>query len=301
MSSLLVYFTGSPRAERWRGAIAERACQCGWVVCEDDGTDQMLQQLSSDVPTLILSSLTIPSRLLNEEIQFVVVRDTPDASMAALAPDQSRLSLINAAYQGSALFAYASEMAREGATVLNAAAHSLLLPQLGEVSIGPTSNRPVSDWKSLDFYATLPPALLATAKWPLKAFNYPVLTRDGPVDTAEPVIDLTGRARTLVYGPYTYLTPGLWEVEVTCLVDPEGGMAHLQFEWGANPAYVSATASVTKSGHYNITLQRMWREIYPSEMRIKTVQPHFHGRFELLAVSVRLLSEWGPDEEPLVD
>lgn len=301
MSGILVYFTGSPRAEQWREAIAERARQCGWGVCEDDGTDQMLQQLSSDVPTLILSSLTIPSRLLNEKIQFVVVRDTPDASMAALAPDQSRLSLINAAHQGSALFAFASEIARQGATVLNAAAHSLLLPQLGVVSIAPTSDRPVSDWKSLDFYAALPPAPGATAKWPLEAFHYPLVTRDGLIDTGDPAVDLTGRARTLVYGPYTYLTPGHWEVEVTIDIAPDGGGAHLQFEWGANPNFVSVPGSITKSGIYSVKLRRSWRESCPSEMRIKTVQPHFHGRFKLLAVSVRLLSERGPDEGPLVD
>jgi hypothetical protein len=299
LTGLLVYFTGSPRAAQWRSAMTGLAHARGWLIAEDDGTLELAERLASDQPALVFSSLTIPSQLAGERLQTAVVKDTPGAAMLALASDQSRASLIMAAYQGSALFAYAAVMARQGAVVLDANAPSLSLPLLGEVAAGPSAGHTPNTWRSLDIYDALPPPAGARANWPLEAFNYPIMTADGLVDTGRAAIDLTGRARTIVYGPYTYLPPGLWEVEVKVMIDPDGGAAHLRFEWGTNPEYVGSSASVTKSGEYRVRLQRFWSNVGPSEMRITTIQPHFHGRFELLSVSVRLLSESAPTEASL--
>lgn len=273
----------------------------GWEVAEDDGSSALVERLGADQPMLVLSSLTVPSQLINGDLRTAVVMDTPDAAMLALASDRSRGSLINAAYQGSALFAYAAGMAKQGAVVLDANAPSLSLPLLGEVAAAPGVQSPMDAWRSLEIYESLPPPIGAKANWPLRAFNYPVMTAEGLVDTGRPEIDLTGRARTIVYGPYTYLSPGLWEVEVEVLVDPDGGASHLRFEWGANPEYVGSSASVTRSGVYSIRLQRFWPSVGPSEMRITTLQPHFHGHFELLSVTVRLLSEAPPVDASLLD
>ena len=301
LSGLLVYFTGSPRTGLWRVAMTGLAQARGWLVVEDDGTPELAERLTSDQPTLVLSSLTIPSRIAGEGIRTAVIRDTPGAAMTALATDQPRQSSRLAAYQGSALFAYAAGLAQQGAVLLDANAPSLSLPLLGEVTASP-SEKPAADaWRSLDIYESLPPSVGAKAKWPLDAFNFPIMKPEGLVNTGQPAIDLTGRARTIVYGPYTYLSPGVWEVEVTTMIDPDGGAAHLRFEWGANPEYVGSSASVSRSGVYSIKLRRFWPDVGPSEMRITTIQPHFHGRFELLSVNVRLVSESAPAEDPLPD
>ena len=296
LSGLLVYFTGSPRAGRWREAMTNLARKRGWQVAEDDGSAELVERLGADQPMLVLSSLILPSHIAGGGLQAAVVKDTPSAAVQALALDQSRAALNAAAYQSSALFAFATDMAKKGAIVLDANEPSLRLPLLGEVATALDAKGSTQDWRSLDIYKSLPPSVGAEADWPLSAFNYPVMTHEGLLDTGKPLIDLTGRARTIVYGPYTFLTSGLWEVEVQMMIDPDGGNSHLRFEWGSNPDYVGYTATVSRSGVYSIRLQRYWPAIGHSEMRVTAIQPHFHGRFELLSVNVRLLSEALPVE-----
>ncbi len=301
LSGLLVYFTGSPRAGRWREAMAEVARERGWQVAEDDGSTTLAEHLVPDRPVLVLSSLTIPSHLTCGEFKTAVVKDTPGAAMQALASDGSRSAMIAAAYHGSATFAYAADMIRQGAVVLDASAPFLLLPLLGEVAAEQGVSSSTDTWRPLDIYSSLPPAVGVEAEWPLSAFSYPIMKPEGVLETGRSDIDLTGRARTIVYGPYIHLSPGLWEVEVESLIDPDGGMSHLRFEWGSNPDFVGSSVSVSRSGIYRIRLQRCWSGIGPSEMRVATVQPHFHGRFELLSVKVRLLSDIFPVETSLPD
>lgn len=298
---LLVYFTGSPRAERWREAMIGLAQECGWQVAEDDGSADLVERLGADQPMLVLSSLIGPSHIAGCGLQVAVVKDTPSASVQALAADQSRAALNAAVYHSSAMFAFAADLAKQGAIVLDANASSLRLPLLGEVAAAPGAGVSTEAWHSLDIYKSLPPSVGAEADWPLSVFNYPIMTSEGLFDTGKPLIDLTGRARTIVYGPYTFLTSGLWEVEVKMMIDPDGGRSHLRFEWGSNPDYVGSTATVSRSGVYSIRLQRYWPTIGHSEMRVKAIQPHFHGRFELLSVNVRLLSEALPVEPVELD
>lgn len=297
LSGLYVYFTGSPRAVLWRDAISTLAHQHGWCVAEDDGSEDLIERLGSDRPLLILSSLATPSRFVWDGLQVVVVKDTPAAAVQALALDRSRQAKLHAAYNGSTLFAQAADMVAGGAIVLDADASTLLLPMLGRVAVASDvdTRSLVEVWHSLDIYRALPPTLGASALWPLDAFKYPVMTPEGQLDLGGAVIDLTGRARTLVYGPYTHLSPGLWEVEVKVLVEPDGGGAQLRFEWGCNPDYVGTSASIARTGVYRICLQRAWQAVGPSEMRVTTIQPHFHGRFELISVEVRLVSGLSPD------
>lgn len=302
LSGLYIYFTGSPRAMLWRDAISTLARQHGWGVAEDDGSEDLIERLDSDRPLLILSSQAAPSRLVCDRLQAVVVRDTPRAAVEAFALDRSRQANLHAAYNGSALFAQAADMIAGGAVVVEADASTLLLPMLGQVVVASDvdvefDTRTLADvWRSLDIYRALPPALGASALWPLDAFKYPVMTTEGQLDSGGAIIDLTGRARTLVYGPYTHLSPGLWEVEVKVLVEPDGGGAQLRFEWGCNPDYVGTSASIVKAGVYGISLQREWQAAGPSEMRVTTIQPHFHGRLELLSVEVRLAGGLCPDK-----
>lgn len=301
MSGLLVYFTGSPRTPGWRHAIAGAALERGWSIVEDDGTAGIAKQLENDQPSLVLSSLTAPSQILTENLKMAVVKDTPEAALSALATDQSRDALIMAAHVGSAMFAYADSMARQGAVVLDANANSLHLPLLGDVAAEAGGHIPPQTLGSLDIYHTLPLDVGTTAEWPISAFRFPISTPAGLVDTGRAAIDLTGRARTIVYGPYIHLPPGLWEAEVRALIQPDGGSAHLRFEWGANPDYVGSSAHVTRNGVYSIKLQRFWPEIRPSELVITSIQPHFHGHFELLSVSVKLLSHGPVGEDGVPD
>lgn len=291
MARLFVFLTASPRAAQWRTLIVQAAQERSWLVIEDDGAvDPAALDQASGI--LVLSSLAAPSRLSALGFVVVILRDTSAAAMA-MAADETRHARINANYVGAALFAAAADLGLAGAVVLDASASSLAIPLLGDLACGPAARYPPDPWGALSIYSDLPPSLGATARWPLQAFVFPS-KNDPAVDTEQPLIDLTGRARTLAFGPYTTLSTGLWRVQARVMMDPESGAAHLRFEWGSNPEFSPFDAVVSSSGVYGISIDRYWPASAPAEFRITTTQAHFHGRFELLSVNVTLVGDRPP-------
>lgn len=255
---------------------------------EDDGALDAVA-LSASEPVLVVSSIPTPSAVEDLGFTKIIIRDTPAAAMA-VAPDNTRWSMTQTAYAASAHFAWASHLALQGAQIVEADVAAIVLPGLGEVACDATPVGLLDEWRALDIYETIPPAIGAEASWPLPAFVYPA-RRGEHVETGEPRIDLTGRSRTLLFGPYTYLSAGHWLIEAEVMIDPEDGAAHIRFEWGANPQFTTISARVAEAGVYNVRMH--WSCDIPAaaELRVIATQAHFEGTFELLSVTVRRVAE----------
>lgn len=137
----------------------------------------------------------------------------------------------------------------------------------------------------------VPAAVGAGVDWGPALFHYPI---KGEMHAGTSSIDMTGRVRPLVLGPYIELPPGIWRAELRISVDPERGHAPLRFEWGARDTYVAAISEVTASGIYTIALDRIWLEPEPAQARIWNYQPVFQGRMEFLGCRVTRM----PDDTP---
>lgn len=177
--------------------------------------------------------------------------------------------------------------------VLDARALWLDLPGLGRVEREAVDELDIEtpEQRPLQIFDRLPIPIGASAEWEPEIFNYPV---GQAMEGGTPDMDLTGRARVLVFGPFVYLPEGLWTVSINLTVDPLNGRVPLRFDWGDEGDFVSHNVFVTKPGQYTITLARDWIAVTPAQIRIWLTQPLFQGRLSFEGCQISR----APDDTP---
>lgn len=138
--------------------------------------------------------------------------------------------------------------------------------------------------RPLSIYRDTPIAAGAEGFWGPELFTYP--TKDVLEGGGSPSIDLTGRYRPLLYGPYIYLPRGMWRAEVCIAVDPQSSRVALKFEWGGGDNFVAVHAEVTSPGSYIIALDQQWEDTEQAQVRLWVTRPVFEGRLDFLGVRV---------------
>lgn len=276
----------SPTEAVWIDAIRRTAAELNWSVHD--------LAIADDWPcrpfrgSMILFSSGEDGVEELEPTRCIILAETPSAAAsvtgASLGVDRySQISLVRT----SSRLALSAQLAarRQDVDVLDARAERLLLPDFGWVERGggiTVSPREISPGP-LSIFETLPIATGASAFWEPELFSYP---SGSEMEGGSPDIDLTGRARVLVFGPYVCLPEGWWSIEINVAVETFGSMVPLMFEWGAGDYFVSHTACVTKPGEYRITLSRRWGEIEQAQVRIWLTQPLFQGHLTFIGSRV---------------
>lgn len=183
--------------------------------------------------------------------------------------------------------AYASEIARENGAVFDASREVFALPYIGEVRRDAVPSLPASglNTQALNVYRNLPPLMGAEANWDPYLFAYDT-ERDGLSLGAQGEVNLTGRARLLIFGPQITLSPGLWKVAADVLIDPEGSRSRLTVSWGNVERQNTRIAEIDRPGVYQINLSNEWKMSSEAEVKISSNQPHFRGKVKLLNASV---------------
>src|SRR5579871_6987322 len=69
-----------------------------------------------------------------------------------------------------------------------------------------------------------------------------------------PVIDVTGRARILVYGPCRQLAPGVWRATVLLHLSPDAAHRRIGLQFGADPDFASAEVPLGVDGDHRVEL-----------------------------------------------
>lgn len=122
-----------------------------------------------------------------------------------------------------------------------------------------------------------------SAEWAPEVFRYGA----GPAGSARPgVLDITGRPRLVVYGPYIFLTRGVWRVTVRLGFDVDSALKQYQIQWGDSEAYASHHFSPGRSGIFEITLEQEWLTHAASEVRLLLEDGAFHGQLTWLGATV---------------
>lgn len=287
-----VLFTPSPLAPLWRRALAARACEMGWSVVDADTPVADGPDAGEATVLLLCHDLIWLDGV--RPADCVVLMDTPDAALAmqAMASNEDTPSS-HSRWLVSARLAAACGLAGSGAVVLDARRDTLVLPGLGEVRRdahdGPEAAS--SGGRPLAMYDVLPCPAGAAASWPPSLFTYPL---GAAFEGGSPLLDMTGRARPVLFGPFVELTPGVWRVEIEVAVDPEGSPALLLFEWGAGALFVSCKAEVAAPGLYSVALDRVWSAGEAAQARLWIAQPLFQGRMEFMGCRVTRM----PDDTP---
>ena len=145
----------------------------------------------------------------------------------------------------------------------------------------------------LAMFENLPPRVGVRANWPAQLFSFHTEAFfEGPSE-----IDLTGRARMLVHGPYLFLPRGRWKAEIRIAVDPEGGVAPLRIQWGKDGDFATLEARIDRAGQYSVDLERDWGEPGPAQVVVWATQAMFKGRLVFQGCDVERVAATVPELE----
>lgn len=288
---LVVAFVPSPFEAAWRNCIMAVAQEAGWRVHGDAGDEANAAFEDSPEDVLLLMRLGRHAPPSWHWASIVVVTAEPRLVMGQLVDEDAGERAEQAACRiGSAALNAVDELSTQGGVVLDGSLSHLDIPLIGAVEREPVVAE-ASGSAALDVYRKAVSSTREPTLWNLQLFQYPVGPPGHETDSGSPLIDLTGRGRILVHGPYIALPVGTWAVDLEVIIDPEGGVARLRFEWGVELEVEAAHPVVDRRGRYRIRLIREWTEPGEAQVRVWTQVPHFQGRLELLSCAVERLAQ----------
>ncbi len=127
-------------------------------------------------------------------------------------------------------------------------------------------------------------------KWlPPSDFQSGTASEVGPCPAA---IDITGRARYLVYGPYLALAPGRWRATIFLHLCPDAARRPFGVQFGAEPDYTTLDLPFGVPGNHRVDIEHTLREGDAAQIRLWLKKAAFHGHARLIGVSL------GPAEAP---
>lgn len=282
MDSLTVMITPTSAGVLWRDALVRAAILRGWSYAD-------VGPSGPESGSVGLFFAHHASAMEHVESRCLIIDASAVGTLDPSTPANSDDLIIR-----SQALVEAEQAARSGAPVLMAARYQLDIPGLGLIERGEGERyhiHPQAAESPLAMFDHLPVAAGASANWAPHWFTYSDAVK-GARDTQW--IDLTGRMRPLVFGPYIDLPAGRWRADVRFAVDPERGHAPLLFEWGSGNDYCRIMTDVERSGVYGIQLDRIWTEHGAAQLRIWTAHPVFEGLLSFQSCRVTRVSDDDP-------
>lgn len=282
MNSLTVMITPTSAGVLWRDALIRKAAALGWPFADVD----------SDGPPDGAQGLFFAhhASAMRPDVPRCVVIDTSAVGTVEPALPATTDELIVRSHS----LAQAEIAARNGAHVLIAARYHMEFPVLGLVERAEGERyhiHPTAAESPLALFDEMPVQAGTSANWAPHWFSYSEGVRR--VGTSA-WIDITGRMRPLIFGPYIHLPAGRWQADVRFAVDPEGGHAPLLFEWGTGNDYCRIMSDIERPGTYALKLDRIWDEYAAAQLRIWTAHPVFEGLLDFQSCRVTRVA----DDEP---
>ncbi|PZO05390.1 MAG: hypothetical protein DCF28_03875 [Alphaproteobacteria bacterium] len=290
----VLQFPSSTETE-WTDAIRRRASDIGWNVHDLAVAEEWPLEPPSGSSVFFTTEIEGVEKL--DPTRWIILTEDPTESAAVVGASLGvdpfvQISLVRTSIR---LASSASVAAREtDVEVLDARAERLLLSDFGWVDRAPQTAAVAGGTARgpLDIFTTLPIPIGASADWCPTIFSYPA----GPnMEGGTPDIDLTGRARLLLFGPYICLPKGLWSIDIDASIDTQTSTIALMFEWGAGDRFVSHRTSVSTAGQYRITLNRRWDVLEQAQVRIWLTLPLFQGRLTLNRCRVTRAADSTPE------
>lgn len=262
----LLFLTLDATSEaRWREPLSTAAEAAGWEVCADPAPADFDRS----------GRIVVISRDVNWATLF-----PPSSCWVMTGGDLPEFnthspSLIDrhAVFQSSINLVVATHLLERDATLVDRRTTVLNVPGVGSIeSIGVVD--PVERRSPLGVYRNLPPQIGAAATWPAELFSF----GEAAFEPGEPEIDLTGRARIVVHGPYVHLPTGRWKATIQFTVEAFSQAPKLRVEWGSAPSFAALETEISVSGVYELSLEHEWLAPGPAQVVVWLAQPIFEGR-----------------------
>lgn len=113
------------------------------------------------------------------------------------------------------------------------------------------------------------------ATWAPDLFNYDSRSVAGD---ARGHLDLTGRPRVLLFGPYIVLPAGRWRATYRLTFDERGSRHRFRVDWGSVEDLLFEEFVPGRAGVFEITQEYTWSAPAPAEIRIILLEGVFDGR-----------------------
>jgi len=111
-------------------------------------------------------------------------------------------------------------------------------------------------------------------------------SHEAPDGRCPEIIDLAGRRRDLVYGPYRYLSPGIWRATVSLELSPAAAESSLEVQLGILPDYVGVDVPRGVSGLQTIEIEHRVRDRGPAEVRLRLKKATSRGAVRFLGARI---------------
>jgi hypothetical protein len=131
--------------------------------------------------------------------------------------------------------------------------------------------------------------------WPHEIF----LTHNQAVtghDACPAVIDATGRARHLAFGPFRPLAPGRWRASLVLRVSATAARRALAVDFGAPPNFAAFNLPHGVAGLHRIDLERTFGPEDLAQVRLWVKRPAFDGEIGFLGVALNPID--APSSDP---
>lgn len=218
---------------------------------------------------------------------LIMVPSLEDIIATAMA--RFKMSLLEAVRYASVKFAQAAEYAALGGRLASTEASALeVVANIGLKIDDPISNsvsRKVS--ASLAYFTAFPSRIGSEASIHPSLF----LTRVDDQTNAPATfnIDMTGRRRILLFGPYLELPPGLWQATIRFQLEKTDAVVSLRFEWASGGDNVRLERSLHEDGVYDVSLERTWSSAGPCELRVWLDRSVFDASLVIEAIRLRMI------------
>lgn len=113
------------------------------------------------------------------------------------------------------------------------------------------------------------------ATWSPELFNYDSRTVPGG---GAGQLDLTGRPRFMITGPYITLPPGRWRATYRLTFDARGSRPRFRVDWGGQTDFISKEFTPGRAGVFEIVQDYVWTERALCELRVVVLEGVFDGR-----------------------
>ncbi len=134
-------------------------------------------------------------------------------------------------------------------------------------------------------YRAAGPALPSPVPWSEDLFLFE--TKAASAGLGLGVLDITGRPRMLVNGPYFFMPPGSWRACIRFGVDKDAAKHQYRLDWGTMTACVSEYVTPRQPGVYELELDYTWDDVAPAEIRLILTEGSFMGTLLFQGMTVR--------------
>ncbi|MDZ4362855.1 hypothetical protein [Brevundimonas sp.] len=128
---------------------------------------------------------------------------------------------------------------------------------------------------ALSLFAGGPPRHGASAQWARDLFRH--TSTSDVVQGVPERLDITGRGRILVFGPYVSLPPGDWRIRLRFWMDTSAAKASWRLEWGDQARFATHAFRPGRAGRFEVEISHRWEAAAPSELRLALDVPAVDG------------------------